>query len=86
MNWKPYALYPGIEHAGVGGFILEAHSNGSWVVRHVIGADHEGADAELFRLDVLEVVGGGLALGTGLAVLAGSLVRAAPRSRHWSRP
>lgn len=38
MDWKHYALYPGTEHAGVGGFILEAHSNGSWVVRHVIGS------------------------------------------------
>lgn len=38
MDWKHYALYPSTEHAGVGGFILEAHSNGSWVVRHVIGS------------------------------------------------
>lgn len=32
----PWTRYPNIkaEYAEVGGFILEAHANGSWVVRH----------------------------------------------------
>lgn len=37
MNWKMYNSYDG-QYAEVGAFILEAHPNGSWVVRHKTGA------------------------------------------------
>ena len=37
ITWKPYELYEA-QYAEVGAFILEAHPNGSWVVRHVTGA------------------------------------------------
>lgn len=36
INWKPYPNQAG-EYAEIGAMILEAHANGSWVVRHAHG-------------------------------------------------